>query len=86
MKYGKTLVVRMSTSSPDFQTIFRDECVPGLDNSEKMSAFFPLDAIIEGGKRLHEDAWADRYVLWINDSLSNIIYKSGYLYSISICL
>lgn len=60
MKYGKTLVVRMSTSSPDFQTIFRDECVPGLDNSEKMSAFFPLDAIIEGGKRLHEDGWADR--------------------------
>ena len=60
MKYGKTLVVRMSTSSPDFQKTFRDECVPGLDTSEKMSAYFPLEALIEGGRRLHDDGWADR--------------------------
>lgn len=61
MKYGKTLVIRMGTSAPDFRETFNDENLRRVHGhiSEELS-YFPKEVFIGGGRviREHADEWA----------------------------
>jgi hypothetical protein len=61
MKFGKTLVIRMGTSAPDFRQTFNDENLrrvhPQIDEN---ISYFPKELFIGGGQLIREngDYWA----------------------------
>jgi hypothetical protein len=61
MKYGKLLVIRLGTSSPDFREKFNDDnlrlCDPTVDSN---LAYFPKETFYSGGSQLHSEEWAKK--------------------------
>ena len=53
MKFGQLLVINLGTSAPDFMNLFSDEALE-IDNTERSSAYFPLETLYQGGILLHE--------------------------------
>lgn len=61
MKYGKTLVIRMGTSAPDFRNTFNDVNLRKVDgNIGENVSYFPMEVLLNGGRRIREngDDWA----------------------------
>ncbi len=55
MKYGKTLVINMSNSSPNFKEIYCDENLQKElqikeDSKEYQQSYFPKEVLVEGGR------------------------------------
>lgn len=53
MKFGKLLVIRLGTSTPDFLHVFCDQAL-GIDTSKAGSAYFPLEVFCQAGSLLHD--------------------------------
>ena len=53
MKFGKLLVIRLGTSSPDFVHTFSDDAMR-IDTSKVSSAYFPLLVFQQAGSLLHD--------------------------------
>jgi len=62
MKFGKLLVIRLGTSSPDFRDKFNDENLGRVNDDFTSSnlSFFPKEVFYSGGKELHSEAWVNR--------------------------
>jgi hypothetical protein len=61
MKYGKTLVIRMGTSAPDFRETFNDENLRRVHGQiDENLSYFPKELFIGGGRVIREngDYWA----------------------------
>lgn len=61
MKHGKTLVIHLGTTAPDFTHQYNDDSVPTPTNSLGVqSSFFPSEVFHQAGRLLREDQWAER--------------------------
>lgn len=67
MKFGKLLALRMGSSAPDFKNTFHDGCLhPNelptvlLPGQPQPQAYFPREVLINAGKPLKSDGWADK--------------------------
>mmetsp|Transcript_24466 Transcript_24466/g.33525 ORF Transcript_24466/g.33525 Transcript_24466/m.33525 type:complete len:206 (+) Transcript_24466:1-618(+) len=62
MKFGKLLVIRLGTSSPDFRDKYNDENLEKVSNDLVGSnlSFFPKEVFYSGGKELHSELWVKR--------------------------
>ena len=56
MKFGKLLVIRLDTATPDFLNKWNDESQKINYEVEKLG-YFPLEALLQGGKALHSEDW-----------------------------
>lgn len=61
MKFGKLLVIRLGTSSPDFREKFNDDnlrlCDPTVDSH---ISYFPKETFYSGGSALHSENWVKK--------------------------
>eukprot|EP01036_Dinobryon_divergens_P022864 gene22864-31165_t len=61
MKFGKLLVIRLGTSSPDFREKFNDDylrlCDPTIDSH---ISYFPKETFYSGGSALHSEDWVKK--------------------------
>ena len=64
MKHGKTLVIRLDSSVPDFMGKFNDRVLAkiGFDVDAKEGAYFPLELFHGGGKLIRDETngWPER--------------------------
>lgn len=62
MKFGKLLVIRLGTSSPDFRDKYNDENLIKINNDLAGSnlSFFPKEVFYSGGRELHSEEWVNR--------------------------
>lgn len=62
MKFGKTMIVRLGTSAPDFRTTFNDSvlCRQGYDVLKPCSGYFPEEVFVKGGVGMFEDGVPER--------------------------
>lgn len=56
MKYGKMLVIRMSTSAPDFKFSLCDDALDGKDTL----SYFPKEVFVAGGALLKNSGWPEK--------------------------
>lgn len=59
MKFGKLLVIRLGTSSPDFRGKFNDENLKEVDITlrDSLLSYFPIEVFLSGGLQLHDEFW-----------------------------
>jgi hypothetical protein len=73
MKFGKTLVVRMGNSVPDFINIFNDSVLArelgGDDLRRKQKGYLPLEIFEQAGGQLREESNGWPYILFRDEDM-----------------
>jgi hypothetical protein len=59
MKYGKTLVIRMGSSAPDFSGSMCDEVLRFKSESDEL-CYFPMEVFTGGGAVLKTEGWPEK--------------------------
>ena len=62
MKFGKLLVIRLGSSSPDFRNYFNDDKLREVDQlaADSDISFFPRELFQSGGSQLISEQWVRR--------------------------
>jgi hypothetical protein len=71
MKFGKTLIVRLGNSAPDFMNIFNDDVLSktmgGVDVRAKQGGYLPLELFTAGGALMRDEVWP--YILFREEDM-----------------